>query len=70
MRLRIDSSFRGLINSIFATKGDENPKARVPDPLELNKLHQDYNMLHRDVQRDISFSGYLELLGVKEGTHG
>lgn len=27
-------------------------------------------MLHRDVRRNINFSSYLELLGVKEGTHG
>lgn len=55
---------------MFAAKGDENPKARVLDPLELDKLHRDNNMLHRHVWWDISFSGNLELLDVKEGTHG
>lgn len=34
---------------MFIAKGDENPRARVLDPLELNKLHQDYNMLHKNV---------------------
>lgn len=55
---------------MFVVDEDENPRVRVLDLLELNRFHRDYNMLHRDVRRDISFSSYLELLGVKEGMHG
>lgn len=55
---------------MFAPKGGEVSRSRVSGPLELNKHHQDYNMLHPDVRRDINFSSYLDLLGLKGGSHG
>lgn len=59
-----------LSKPMFAPKGSEDLKAKVTGSLELNKLHRDYNMLHIEVRWDISFSGYLELLGLKGGPHG
>lgn len=55
---------------MFASKGGDGSKSRVPGLLELNKHHQDYNMLHWDVWHDISFSSYLELLGLRGGLQG
>lgn len=55
---------------MFTSKEGEDSRARVPSPLEMNKHHRDYNMLDPDVRQDINFSSYLELLGLKGGSHG
>lgn len=44
---------------MFAEKGGEDSKARVPGLLELNKHIRDYNMLHLEVKQDINFNSYL-----------
>jgi len=55
---------------MFAQKGGDDSKARVPSSLELNKHYRDSNMLHQEVRQDINFSSYLELLRLKGGSHG
>lgn len=55
---------------MFMSREGNNSKSRFPRLLELNKHHQDYNMMHRDMRHDINFNSYLELVGLKGGVHG
>lgn len=54
---------------MFTLIRGQDPKEGVPSLLKLSKLHQDYNMLHMEVRRDINFSSYIGLLGLKGSLH-
>lgn len=56
---------------MFAQRSGEEAKGRAPNSLELNQIFKEYSRLDPTLRRDVNFSGYLEILGLKgNNSHG
>lgn len=56
---------------MFAQKTETTAKGKVPSYVDLNQLFREYSRLEAGLRRDVNFSSYVELLGLKGvGSHG